>query len=109
MIVSEAILDANDDPKGRMLAFAVMETYEWIDKSIEFAVSREADQRLVKTTPKPSATKKSRGELVGPPPPPPPLGGDDVAAGGGLAVLDGIMEVDDEVAMFSAGLVLQMV
>jgi hypothetical protein len=26
----------------------------------------------VKTTPKPSATKNKRGELVGPPPPPPP-------------------------------------
>lgn len=29
--------------------------------------------RLVKTTPKPSATKNSNGELVGPPPPPPLL------------------------------------
>jgi hypothetical protein len=28
--------------------------------------------RLVKTTPKPNATKNSSGELVGPPPPPPP-------------------------------------
>lgn len=32
----------------------------------------QAYHRLVKTTPKPSATKKSKGELVGPPPPPPP-------------------------------------
>jgi hypothetical protein len=30
-------------------------------------------QRLVKTTPKPKATKKRRGELEFPPPPPPPL------------------------------------
>jgi hypothetical protein len=29
--------------------------------------------RFVKTTPKPRATKKSSGELVGPPPPPPPV------------------------------------
>ena len=38
--------------------------------------------KLVKTTPKPRATKKSKGELVGPPPPPPPplLG---VGGGGG--------------------------
>ena len=45
----------------------------------------------MKTTPKPSATKKSKGELVGPPPP--ELGAADVAAGGATAVLEGI-EVD---------------
>jgi hypothetical protein len=28
--------------------------------------------KFVKTTPNPSATKNSSGELVGPPPPPPP-------------------------------------
>ena len=43
-------------------------------------------QRLVKTTPNPRATKKSRGELVGPPPPPEldvvgPGGADEVAVG----------------------------
>ena len=54
---------------------------------------REPYHRFVKTTPKPSATKKSKGELVGPPPPPPELGTVDVAAGGATAVLEGI-EVD---------------
>ena len=55
----------------------------------------------MKTTPKPSATKKSKGELVGPPPP--ELGGDDVAAGGTMALLEGIMVVvAAEVAMFVA-------
>lgn len=41
--------------------------------------------KLVNTTPNPSATKKSKGELVGPPPVLPPLaplaGAEDVAAG----------------------------
>ena len=52
---------------------------------------REAYHRFVKTTPKPSATKNSKGELVGPPPPP-ELGA-VVAAGGATEVLEGI-EVD---------------
>jgi hypothetical protein len=45
----------------------------------------------VKTTPKPRATKKSNGELVGPPPPPPLplLLAEDVAA-----ALD-VVDVDD--------------
>ena len=50
----------------------------------------QAYQRFVKTTPKPSATKNNKGELVGPPPPPPPppeLVGED----------DGADEVTDEV------------
>lgn len=46
------------------------------------AVISSTYHKFVKTTPKPSATKKSSGELVGPPPPPPPLGADEVAAGG---------------------------
>ena len=43
------------------------------------------NHKLVNTTPKPKATKKRRGELVGPPPPPllelvvGPGGADDVA------------------------------
>ena len=36
----------------------------------------------MKTTPNPNATKKRRGELVGPPPPLLPLAGELVAAGG---------------------------
>ena len=51
------------------------------------------------TTPKPSATKKSKGELVGPPPP--ELGTDDVAAGGATAVLEGV-DVTAEVAIVAA-------
>ena len=45
-----------------------------------------AYHRFVKTTPKPKATKKSSGELVGPPPPPPPVA-DVVAAGTGVVVV----------------------
>lgn len=47
-------------------------------------------QRLVNTTPKPKATKKSSGELVGPelPPPPPPPASDVVGPGGALEVDD---------------------
>lgn len=51
----------------------------------------------MKTTPKPSATKKSKGELVGPPAP--ELAGDVVAAGG--ALLDGSGVVAAEVAIFA--------
>jgi len=47
---------------------------------------------LVKTTPKPSATKKSRGELVGPLPPPPPDGA--LVAGATEAVVDDIMSCE---------------
>ena len=60
---------------------------------------RETNHRFVKTTPKPNATKKSRGELVGPPPP--ELEGLDVAAGGATAVLDGIVVVAADVAIFA--------
>ncbi len=54
----------------------------------------------MKTTPKPRATKKSKGELVGPPPP--ELAGDDVAAGGATELLDGIADDAAEVAIVSA-------
>lgn len=40
----------------------------------------EEYHKLVKTTPNPSATKRSSGELVGPPFPPLPCVGDAVAA-----------------------------
>lgn len=52
----------------------------------------------MKTTPNPSATKKSRGELVGPPPPPPelPLLGGFVAAGGPLAEVVADMAVGQD-------------
>jgi hypothetical protein len=55
-----------------------------------FLDSRNLYQRLVKTTPKPSATKNSSGELVGPPPPPPPV---LVGTGGAVAVDEAITEV----------------
>lgn len=48
----------------------------------------------MKTTPKPSATKKSKGELVGPPPP--ELAGDDVAVGAAEALVGGIVDVAEE-------------
>ena len=61
---------------------------------------RDTYHKFVNTTPKPSATKKSKGELVGPPPP--ELGGDDVAAGGAIAVLEGTVDVTAEVAIIAA-------
>ena len=51
----------------------------------------------MKTTPKPRATKKSKGELVGPPPP--ELAGDVVAAGEPVEVADGMVLVDGEDAI----------
>ena len=57
--------------------------------------------RFVKTTPKPRATKKSKGELVGPPPPL-ELGTDDVDAGGATAVLEGNVVGDAEVVISAA-------
>ena len=52
----------------------------------------------MKTTPKPRATKKSKGELVGPPPP--ELAGDVDAAGGPMEVADGMVLVAAEDAIF---------
>ena len=49
-----------------------------------------AYHRFVKTTPKPRATKKRSGELVGPPPP--PEGGADVVGPGGI--LEVVVDVD---------------
>lgn len=52
--------------------------------------------RLVKTTPKPNATKNSKGELVGPPPPPPPVleaVGAAALAVGGTALLIELVEL----------------
>ncbi len=60
--------------------------------------------KLVKTTPKPNATKKSSGELVGPPPPP-PLAADVVAAGGAAAEGECTTDIDDEVAMAAVGVI----
>lgn len=59
----------------------------------------ETHHRFVKTTPKPSATKKSKGELVGPPPP--ELAADVVAAGAGIAVLELVVTVG--LAIFAIG------
>ena len=50
--------------------------------------------KFVNTTPKPRATKNSKGELVGPPPPPlPPAGDVDAAGGAGGLVEEGAMDV----------------
>jgi hypothetical protein len=54
LVVSEAVLDANDNPA----------------RSAVKSGERETNQRLVKTTPKPRATKKSSGELLELPGPP---------------------------------------
>lgn len=59
-----------------------------------------AYHRFVKTTPKPSATKKSNGELVGPPPP--ELGTAEEAAGGAIEVLEGAVVDAAEVAILAA-------
>ena len=56
----------------------------------------------MKTTPKPKATKKSKGELVGPPPPPPPLAGVVVADGAAVDVGDGIEVGGDVVVMLGS-------
>lgn len=57
------------------------------------SVDLESYQRFVNTTPKPRATKKSKGELVGPPAVPAVLaaGGmnEDVLDGGGVDVVAG--------------------
>jgi hypothetical protein len=58
----------------------------------------------VNTTPKPKATKKSKGELVGPPPPP-PLGAELVAAGAVVEV-EGASDIDDEVGILVMDTVL---
>jgi hypothetical protein len=75
-VVSEAVLNADDDP-------------ERVSKKKETATNLAvAYHRFVKTTPKPRATKKSSGELVGPPPPPPLLlGGSVVAKGLSVAIV----------------------
>lgn len=67
---------------------------------IRIRMRRETYHRFVNTTPKPKATKKSKGELVGPPPP--ELGAaDDDAVGEGITVLEGIWVVAAEVAIFT--------
>jgi hypothetical protein len=56
LVVSEAILDADDDPRWQSGQHSAAFRALWCS----------AYHRLVKTTPKPNATKKSSGELVGP-------------------------------------------
>ena len=62
LIVSEAVFDANNDPAVVVSGFQsrLMHDPQGVD------VTTETYQRFVKTTPKPNATKKSKGELVGP-------------------------------------------
>lgn len=56
LVVSEAVFDTDNDPKGEVSYVATSPDH------ISY-------HKFVKTTPKPRATKNSRGELVGPPPP----------------------------------------
>lgn len=100
LVVSEAVLDANDDPMIGMSAYLVIISFK-PQNFCRLRMCRELYHRFVKTTPKPSATKKSKGELVGPPPPPELLGAVDVAAGGATAVLEGIVVDAAEVAIFA--------
>jgi hypothetical protein len=54
LVIAEAVLDTYNDPARDMLVVAPVSN-----------ATRPAYHRLVKTTPKPSATKNSRGELPG--------------------------------------------
>jgi len=63
------------------------------DKSNLFALLTY--HRFVKTTPKPRATKKRSGELVGPPPPPPPAA-DVVGPGGAEEIALGAADMVEE-------------
>ena len=74
LVVSEAVLDADDDPDITMASA----------KPTPMPASQMTYHKLVKTTPKPRATKNSSGELVGPlePPPPPPLVSEGMLGGG---------------------------
>jgi hypothetical protein len=56
LVVAEAVLDTYNDPARDMLVVATAR---------RDSATRSAYHRLVKTTPKPSATKNSRGELPG--------------------------------------------
>ena len=53
------------------------------------------------TTPKPKATKKSSGELVGPPPPPPPPPPDDGVGTGGVSAVE--VGADDDIVGLEEG------
>jgi hypothetical protein len=58
LVVSEAVLDAYDDP---VMGVVVSECL----RQESALLLRKPYHRFVKTTPKPSATKNSKGELVG--------------------------------------------
>lgn len=60
LVVSKAVLHPDDDPNSACQYVSAARP-GWV-----------TNHRFVKTTPKPSATKNSKGELVGPPPPPLP-------------------------------------
>lgn len=86
LVITEAVLYTNDDPVQRPL----VRNCGRIQGRLECGTAGTY-HRLVKTTPNPKATKKSKGELVGPPPPPPeadvvgPGGPDEVAVGDDMA------------------------
>jgi hypothetical protein len=60
LVISKTIFDANNDPR-------LISNQQSVVRSHHGACT---DHKFVKTTPKPRATKKSNGELLGPPPPP---------------------------------------
>ena len=65
LVIAEAIFDTHDNPNETVNQRTVEDSDSvaaWINPT---------HHRFVNTTPKPRATKKSRGELVGPPDPPP--------------------------------------
>ena len=66
LVIAEAIFDTHDNPNKRVNQSTVEGSKGVVERT------NSTHHRFVKTTPKPRATKKSRGELVGPPPPPPP-------------------------------------
>lgn len=80
LVVAEAVFDTDNNP-------IVQERESQSSKTDGGCAARTnvTYHRLVKTTPKPNATKKSNGELVGPPPPLPP---ELVVGPGGADVVD---------------------
>ena len=65
MIIAEAVFDTDDDPSIN-IASDLSSRSEEFDCPIRTAVKRRENyHKFVKTTPKPNATKNSRGELAG--------------------------------------------
>jgi hypothetical protein len=88
-IVSKAVLDSDDNPSHKCQS--TKEGKERLTASSSRRISTHpiTYHKFVKTTPNPSATKNSSGELVGPfPPDEPLLELDDMAVVGAVEVDD---------------------